>query len=175
MKAQLFLIALVCVGLGTCQVFPEIKRGKCNSDLYHASVVDFDPIRYSGRWYETFRTDNTFQAKGECATALYTPNEEGNIIVENSQVNPDGSRYTNYGIALIAYPDDPEHHGILNVTIGGEGAISIPGISIFPNYRVLATDYDSYSLVWNCNPVSALLKIGKSCFSSSVKFEHSQK
>ena len=31
-----------------------------------------------------------------------------------------------------------------------------------PNYRVLDTDYNSYSIVYNCNTILGLFKTGKS-------------
>lgn len=155
------LLVLACwlAALGSCQFLSEIKRGRCNPDLYHSSVVDFDPQRYAGRWYESLRTENTFEAGRECTTVLYTPRDDGSIRVETGQINPDGSRFTSFAEATIAYPEDPEHHGVWNVTV--DGAIDIPFLQMYPNYRIMATDYDSYSLIWHCVPISALLKAGK--------------
>lgn len=150
MKHLIALFALI----GVCCAQLGITRGTCNPDLEAMIEKDFDAVRYVGRWYELQRIDNTFQLGGECAAALYSANSDGSIRVENYQLNPDKTRQTEIGRAVVAYPNERPVRGILNVTFPNQ-------LEFHPNYKVLTTDYTSYSLVWSCFQLTSFFKIGK--------------
>lgn len=88
-----------------------------------------------------------FQLDMECSWANYTLNETpaGSIAVMNSAVQkPTGKRTSIDGLAVLTNPNAVPIEGKLNVVFN----TNIPGTD--SNYWVLATDYENFSVVWNC-------------------------
>ncbi|XP_063831228.1 uncharacterized protein LOC135080516 [Ostrinia nubilalis] len=125
-----------------CFYFPEPDftrpvrfRGRCDQNI--AVVQNFDAARYLGVWHNIEWYPSSFQ-EGTCNNAEYTLGDNG-VIVFNTQV----INQTLDTITGLAVPVPSENgSAILEVTFPGA-----PGVT---PYWVLATDYDSYSLVYTC-------------------------
>ena len=101
-------------------------------------------IKYNlGLWYEQARDNETPFQKGDCATAVYSE-EENKYYVLNSE-DRNGVRTKVKG--TLQWPNPPK--GSLLVNFG-------PKILRYFNflqgtYDILATDYISYTIVHSCN------------------------
>ncbi|XP_052863329.1 apolipoprotein D-like [Anopheles cruzii] len=115
-------------------------------------VVNFDVARYLGLWYETRRYEQVFQQNGECMTPEYSLNEDGTVRVFNSMVVPPSQvRLSELGSAVLAFPDRTPLEAKLNVSFPLTN-------SDRTNYFVLATDYDTYAVVWSCFEVGPTMR-----------------
>ena len=96
----------------------------------------FDLSQYTGVWFEQKRDKSILYEYGECVQAGYSSNPDGTITVHNSLVNP----YTNR-------VDDVVGSAVC------EGPQCKVGFFIFRNgdYRVVSTDYTTYSVVYSCS------------------------
>ena len=102
--------------------------------------ADFDASRYVGTWFEIQRDGpgTVFEYGSQCVTATYTAHDDGSIGVANRswQWWTLAQYYTIKGDATC------------------EGAKCT--VDFFnqhnaePNYNVIATDYETYSIVYNC-------------------------
>lgn len=108
--------------------------------------------QYLGKWFEIKRYDVYFQRNSECCYALYTKGEDGSIIVENSSIKNGQPRTSVKGRAVLADATADPLVGKLIV------AFNDRALGTEANYQVLDTDYENYSIVWNCQS----LKNGKS-------------
>ena len=97
----------------------------------------FDISQYTGVWYEHARDKNALFEYGECAQGGYSANPDGTVNVHNSLLNPYTKKVDEvFGSALCQGP---------NCKVGF-------GFFFFRNgdYRVVATDYTSYAVVYSC-------------------------
>ncbi|XP_031416252.1 apolipoprotein D-like [Clupea harengus] len=94
-----------------------------------------------GRWYGIEKLPAVFQT-GKCSQATYTLQSDGQIKVLNQGLQSDGEISNTKGTASVADLSDPAKLKV----IFSENPRPRP-------YWVLATDYDSYSLVYACTKV----------------------
>jgi len=146
MNKALFAI-LFCAAIGLCAGQAGVTTGKCPK---HEDKVlpAFNFTRYLGVWYEQERIENLFQEDGDCTLALYQDNLDGRMMVRNSQVNSDGSIYTENGRATQTKPPA----GVFQVSFPLQPALG-------DNYNIIDTDYDTYTIIWNCYQVSPIFKL----------------
>lgn len=136
-----FILLLAIVGFAAA----EVGFGPCPD---FEAVSDFQVGEYLGLWYEIERIEQEFQLGGECNTAFYTAKDDGSVHVLNSQQylptapGEENSVYSLEGLAVLADPLAVPLIGALNVTFGGEPDAT--------NYHIIGTDYENYSVVFNC-------------------------
>ncbi|XP_017051615.1 apolipoprotein D-like [Drosophila ficusphila] len=134
------LVAASAIFLGNAQVpFP----GKCPEVKI---VESFDAEAYMGLWYEYAKYPFVFEFGQKCTTATYSIVDANTVSVFNAGINE--------------ISGEPK-----NIT--GEAKVIGPGqlaVAFYPgqplteaNYLVLATDYKTYSVVYNCIEFSPLL------------------
>ena len=96
-----------------------------------------------GLWYEQNRDKQCFYESGECVVANYTLNDDGTIKIRNDEYFEKFDFWK--GAEGVGTIDDPKkHEGYLKVSIRG----SPPG-----DYKIIATDYTNYSVVFSCMEV----------------------
>ena len=112
---------------------------------------EFEPMtgvdlkRYAGRWYEIVRDRATpFELLMSCVTADYSIEDDGTLGVTNSGYRNNNGWSSSNGIA------SPAGDG-LKVSFEG-----MPEIGDEPNYFVLDTDYETYSVVYSCGNFAGL-------------------
>ncbi|XP_059055032.1 apolipoprotein D-like [Achroia grisella] len=132
-------IAVFLCGLRLCRsqlAFP----GNC-PDI--SAMVDFDPTRYTGKWYEAEKYFFLFEFGGKCVTANFETKDDGIMTVTNKQL----SSFTG-----IQSEIDGE---ATQISRSDEGKLSVRFPSLPVNvaapYWVVDTDYDNYSIIWSCN------------------------
>nr|QNT08914.1 polycalin [Spodoptera littoralis] len=113
---------------------PVIFPGQC--DLNIPVIQDFDIIKYLGRWRLLESYYSEFQ-EGTCNAASYAASSDGTLIVTNSKVV--NEQLTS--IVGSAVPLASDGSGKLVVTFPDRTPTE---------YWILATDYDSYALVYTC-------------------------
>ncbi|EFX87815.1 hypothetical protein DAPPUDRAFT_311900 [Daphnia pulex] len=118
------------------------------SSCPNVSVVsDFEVDQYLGKWYGNRNYFTIFQSGLDCVTAEYTL-DGTEIVVKNEGIQQvTRRRRTANGKARLIEP------GKLSVSFTDR--LSETDI---PNYFVLATDYTTYAVVWNCfdlGPISS--------------------
>lgn len=126
----------------TIAVFAQYpEKGTCPAAV---PILDgFNTNAYLGLWYELERYEQIFELNGDCVTAEYSLKDDGSVQVVNSLINlKTGDKSQAVGRAILSSPDATPLPGALNVTFGGEPSMS--------NYKIIDTDYVTYSLVWNC-------------------------
>ena len=132
------LASSVALALGV-QAGP--RRGGCPKD--YSPMANFDVDRYAGLWYEIVRDKYTpFELVQGCDLAEYTHNADDTVTVHNM-----GHRFFQgwsgaKAQAVVADTGDAS----LVVSFNGKA----PDASHKPNYTVLDTDYETYSIVYSC-------------------------
>lgn len=111
--------------------------------------------QYIGKWYEIERYEVYFQRGSECVNAVLTKAEDGSVIVENSSIKNQQPRTTATGTATLADPTADPLVGKLIVTFSGRTPETTA------NYQILDTDYENYSIVWNCRDMPNGKSAGK--------------
>ncbi|XP_053680165.1 apolipoprotein D-like [Anopheles nili] len=135
---------LVCCALLVVLVQGTIFERPCRS---LDAVQDFQVEKYLGLWYDLEHYEASFEQNTDCVTAEYSRYTDGSIRVFNSAVRlTDGLLYAVDGLALLSYPEANPLEAKLNVSFYGA-----PNDE--SNYWVLDTDYESYSIVWSCEPI----------------------
>ena len=140
-------IGLVGTGILTAAYLFQRFNGKdcSNPDL----TPNFQIADYAGVWYEFAKLPNSFQ-KGECTTATYTLQEEGSSVeVWNQEYFFDTERR-----------NDIKGEATCSKFVDGDCAVRFRVFQPWGDYRVMATDYKSYSIVYSCTPLLA----GAFCF-----------
>ncbi|XP_064074025.1 uncharacterized protein LOC113399468 [Vanessa tameamea] len=119
-------------------VGPVIFRGQCDETI--PVVTNFNAVAYSGLWHDTASYPTQFQ-EGTCNNALYTL-VDGTVDVFNTQVI-NQRLDTMRGVARLATTDGTAKLIVSFPIAGTTQTTETP-------YWVLATDYQSYSLVYTC-------------------------
>ena len=138
------------------------------------SVSNFDAQKYMGTWYEQkhVKEFEIFQpADAKCIKAEYSDLKNGKFIVKNSFQTPVGNEISTpdtwfnkiFYNWYMGWPADTVAQNGLNGRLGVIGSgqcdsgtadcyVSFFGFPVrTPNYKVIDTDYDSYSVVYGCN------------------------
>ena len=115
MKRFFFISIILCLLVG-CDTSQQINN---------ETVDSLDITKYLGEWHEIARFDNWFERGMEHNKALYTLNEDGNVMVTNLGIK-DGKEIEAKGIAKIT--DKP---GLLRVSFYGP---------FYADYRILYVD-----------------------------------
>ena len=99
---------------------------------------NFDISQYLGTWYEQARAPNSFQS-GDCDTqTLSLPEGDTYVQVHNVEV-VDGKLDDIKGRAYCDSDNAPHCH------------VSFGGPIFYGDYRVVDTDYKTYTKVWSCS------------------------
>ncbi|KAJ8723730.1 hypothetical protein PYW07_007710 [Mythimna separata] len=133
-----------CFYLPTPDPSTSVKfRGQCDQNI--PVVTNFEAEKYLGRWFDVESYPEVFQ-NGQCNTAVYSGHPDANIDVDvlNTQVI-DQTLFSIRGSAV----QDPSTDGSAKLTV----TFNVGGTEVVSKYWVLATDYDSYSLVYSCRPI----------------------
>ncbi|XP_047994051.1 uncharacterized protein LOC125232436 [Leguminivora glycinivorella] len=114
---------------------PVVFVGQCDPNIQ--VIRDFEPTRYEGRWRLIESYASEFQT-GTCSDATYTIQNDGSVLVYNTQV-VDETLDTITGSAVLATADG-----------SGKLLVTFPGAPEPVEYWILDTDYLSYALVYSC-------------------------
>lgn len=134
MIIRLLLLTL----LATSCVICDIRWGGCPAVDYELDKFEVD--KYMGTWYEISRSKSIPFEKGDCAQANYSIDQEGNIVVLNSEQR-EGNRVSALGKAQTT--DNPFR---LKVSFSD----SFIGKFFKGDYQVLNTDYSSFTVIYSC-------------------------
>jgi len=137
-----------------------VRAGRCPE--YVMGMTNFDKAAYLGQWYEysnVFEFYEDLPFGGKCVRATYT--DEGDEVGVFNEFVSEVTGYGNIkGSARFANPSSGRGELIVSFNpfgrkkralFGGDGGNRA-------NYLVVKTDYTSYSVVYNCNPVGNILK-----------------
>nr|XP_049704849.1 uncharacterized protein LOC110376413 isoform X13 [Helicoverpa armigera] len=132
-----------------CFYFPEPDKdttvvfpGQCDENI--PVVANFDADRYAGTWYDIESYPTSFHT-GTCNIETYTTNTDGTITVQNTQVVNQVLQSTT-GTATQTATDNSAKFDVTFTLSSGP---------VTTKYWVLATDYDSYSLVYSCRNIDS--------------------
>ncbi|XP_045776254.1 uncharacterized protein LOC123874798 [Maniola jurtina] len=133
-----------------CFYYPEPEEGKpvifpgqCDESI--AVVGSFNAAAYLGQWYDIASYNTAFQ-EGTCNSAYYSLGD-GVVDVFNTQVI-NQRLDTMTGIAEVVSTDGSAKLDVTFPIVGTNNNITTP-------YWVIATDYQSFSLVYTCVNIDA--------------------
>lgn len=131
----IFLILTVFITISAAKKCPKTFE----------TVSDFKIDDYLGKWYEIGRYLNSFQSNtSSCTYGTLDLKTNGDISVINTNIKS-GKRTSVEGTAKVSFPDE--------VPLQGKISVSFFNKPFTPNYFVMETDYENYSIVWNCNNI----------------------
>uniref|UniRef100_A0A1B6MRI9 Lipocalin/cytosolic fatty-acid binding domain-containing protein n=1 Tax=Graphocephala atropunctata TaxID=36148 RepID=A0A1B6MRI9_9HEMI len=111
---------------------------------------DFDVVNYQGMWWEQAGYNNErIEGKSRCVHAIYSITRPGSgvVHVENRGIDERTNRWGGInGTVIEADPSKNEGKLIVSFPVGLFGNVE-------GNYWVLGTDYNSYTVVYNCQNV----------------------
>jgi apolipoprotein D and lipocalin family protein len=101
--------------------------------------ANFNLTNYLGLWFDLAHTTDFFwELGGECDTAQYSPSSTaGQIVVFNSEYK--NNAWSSYKGSATCQSSSPAHCAVKFFPLAPAG-----------DYRVVETDYTSYSLVFSC-------------------------
>ena len=98
---------------------------------------EFNAANYMGVWHEQLRSKNIPFQKADCTTAKYTLNGDGSVVVVNSEYCSKADKFnTVIGTAWFKGP---------------WGQVKFRSWAPAGDYRVVATDYKNYAIVYSCH------------------------
>ncbi|CDW78698.1 apolipoprotein d [Stylonychia lemnae] len=135
MQKQILYISATLALLGVSSA--QFRAGKCEEIQLQDK---FDATRYTGVWFEIVRDPiaSRFE-KFECQEANYQLYSDGVLSVHNSQFNTD-----------IGQVESKFANGTCNGAHCSVRFFDNPPYVPAGDYRVVDTDYESYSLVYSC-------------------------
>ncbi|EGK96847.1 AGAP013451-PA [Anopheles gambiae str. PEST] len=143
MQTVALSVAIVCLLAGAVYGGLMFDR-PCPTNVPVKQYFEVDS--YLGKWYEMQRYESEFEENFDCVQVRYTLNEDDSVQVSNSAYNLfNGSSINALGRAVLSFPDEEVVQGKLNVSFFGAP-------NDLSNYWVLDTDYETFSVVWNCQP-----------------------
>lgn len=131
----------------TVEEIEKVLEARC--EFEHCDVVEpladgFEAERYMGKWYQVMHTKTSpWQTSATCTRAVYSDVDEfGNFSVFNSKRSATG------GPAMTAagYAKCPAENGAGQCFI----TFNHQPYSECPNYQIVETDYENYSIVHSC-------------------------
>ena len=127
----------------TAYAGPRLSR----CDRSYSPMQDFDVARYTGTWYEQARDKYTpFEIAAGCDIAEYTLNDDGTVGVHNSQ-----HRFI-FGWSDVQATAVLADTGDASLVVSFNGTTPDPSGNV--NYTVLDTDYETYTIVYSCTPIT---------------------
>ncbi|KAG5683963.1 hypothetical protein PVAND_013218 [Polypedilum vanderplanki] len=109
-----------------------------------AAKENFSPAFYTGNWFELYNSLD--QGNADCIDHHYTRRGLQQVFdVERIGFVEGLGFLREAGVASVAFPNETPMRAIFNATI-----TRITGGTINYNYRVVATDYTNYAVVWSC-------------------------
>ncbi|GAB0100000.1 Apolipoprotein D [Sergentomyia squamirostris] len=135
MKSALLVLALVGSSLGL------IFDRECPN---HSVVSNFNTEQYQGVWYEIYRYETSEQYGSDCASFEYWATGADSMDLVFRWVYRDRDFEELYRYGTKSRVAGAGSTGRFQAVFEDE-----PGRAI--NYNVLATDFETFSLVWSCH------------------------
>lgn len=129
MQKTILLATLALAGI----VNAGTTMGTCPAPVLQQN---FDAVKYMGLWYEQARDKTMPWESNDCQQARYTLNKDGTVGVFNTQYNP--------------ATDKVEGANATATFNGAQGSVKFFWYAPAGDYRVLATDYENYAIVYSC-------------------------
>jgi len=104
--------------------------------------------QYTGTWYEIARDKSIKFETGDCVSAKYSLRADGKLDVLNTEVRPDGTVNAIKGEAYCDADGSANCH------------VKFSKYQPWGDYRVLDTDYKTYSIVYSCSSILGLYHFG---------------
>lgn len=151
MKSPSLPLLLLLSSLGVTTAFLVIRLGKCPQTPIKQN---FNVTRYVGKWWEYQRFPAPFELFSKCGFANYTLLSSDTVEVLNAGIQEFNFIFYKHRRPIVARGKatilDPKEPGKLQVTFGDSNMNSFAGEND-PNYFVVDTDYDTYSVVYSCS------------------------